>query len=88
MKDIGTELDAKADGAEGRRAFEYPYRLAMARERECSRQSTQPAANDCDGNVGVWLDRAPADLTGRLHAAGPEWDPRTLRPNVRKGCAP
>src|SRR5580704_3381297 len=48
VKDIGAELDAKADGAERRRALEHAHRLPVTRERECGRQPAEPAADDED----------------------------------------
>ena len=49
MKDIRTELDAIANSAEGRRAFEYVYRLSLTCECERGGEPAQPAADDEDG---------------------------------------
>src|SRR5262249_13984225 len=48
MKDTMPELDAIADGAEGRRAFEHADRLPLARERERGGQPAKPATDDED----------------------------------------
>src|SRR5262249_37520094 len=48
MKDIRPELDAIADSAEGRRAFEHAYRLPLPRKRERGGQPAKPATDDED----------------------------------------
>src|SRR5215510_13327569 len=49
MKDIGTELDAIADRAKLRRAFEHARRAPVAGERERSGEPAEPAAANEDG---------------------------------------
>ena len=49
MEDIGPELDAVADGAEFRRAFEHAARDAALRERKRGGEAAKPAADDQDG---------------------------------------
>ena len=52
MEDIRPELDAVADGAEFRRAFEHAALDAVACERERGGQPTKPAADDQNGITG------------------------------------
>jgi hypothetical protein len=49
VKDIGPELDAVADGAEFRRAFEHARGVAAVRQSERRGEATKPAADDQDG---------------------------------------
>jgi hypothetical protein len=49
VKNIGPELDAVADGAEFRRAFEHARPTATARQSQRRRQPAKPAADDEDG---------------------------------------
>ena len=49
VKDVGAELDAVADGAELRRAFEHARRPAAARQSERRREPAEPAADNEDG---------------------------------------
>src|SRR5262249_26581631 len=67
MKDIRPELDAIADSAEGRRAFEHADRLPLARERERGGQPAKPATDD--------EDRGRQDYTalGFSFSAASEW---------------
>src|SRR5262245_42493035 len=58
MKDIGSELDAIADGAERRRAFEHAHRLSVTCQRKRGRKSAKAAADNEDG-----VPRADISLT-------------------------
>jgi len=48
VEHVGAELNAIADGAEGRRAFEHTHPLPMTCERQRGREPAQPAADDED----------------------------------------
>ena len=49
VKDVGPELDAVADGAEFRRAFEHTRGTAAPRQRQRRGEAAEPAADDQDG---------------------------------------
>ena len=49
VKDVGPELDAVADGAEFRRAFEHARGAAAPRQRQRRGEAAEPAADDQDG---------------------------------------
>src|SRR5262249_57978914 len=51
VKDVGTELDTVADGAERRRPFEHTRGDAVTRERQRRGEAAKPAADDEDGLV-------------------------------------
>src|SRR5262249_50076716 len=73
MKDIRPELDAIADSAEGRRAFEHAYRLPLARERERGGQPAKPATDDEDrvlqDQTALVFSCSQRRLNGLLHVA-------------------
>ena len=49
MEDVGAELDAVADGAEFRRAFEHARGPSAPRQCQRRREPAEPAADDEDG---------------------------------------
>src|SRR5262249_28008766 len=73
VKDIRPELDAIADSAEGRRAFEHAYRLPLARERERGGQPAKPATDDEDrvlqDQSALLFSCSQRRLNGLLHIA-------------------
>src|SRR5262245_31003553 len=73
MKDIRPELDAIADSAEGRRAFEHAYRLPLVRERERGGQPAKPATDDEDrvlqDQTALVFSCSQRRLNGLLHVA-------------------
>ena len=46
MKHVGAELNAVADGAERRRAFEHAHRAPVPRQRKRRGEAAKPAANN------------------------------------------
>jgi hypothetical protein len=62
VKDIGAELNAEADGAERKRAFQHPRRLPVTGERECGRQPTEPATDNEDRALCALTSASPLRL--------------------------
>ena len=53
MKHVGTELDAEADCAELRCAFEHADRVAMVGKGQCRAEPAKAAANNDDGVLAI-----------------------------------
>jgi hypothetical protein len=70
MKDIGSELDAIADGAERRRAFEHAHCLSVTRRRKRGRKSAKAAADDEDRALRAHIGLTSSSFSSVAHG---EW---------------